>query len=158
MSRIGSVLIAAALSAGACGVAAAAGDLTFGKSHVFLLWEDTGGFSDDMAEVDGPIAAVTKAGRSLQMVVDVIVEGEPNARFDPPAVLTVEARSTAAEAPVLFKKSWPIQTIGDFGTAMRTFVVDHACSGVTVSATVEGAGAVSDRWEKRFDIVCEEAL
>lgn len=151
------IVVAAGLAVVSSSPVWADGELTFGDSHVYLLWEDANGFSDDVSKTEGPIAGKTDIGRSLQMVVDVIVKGEPNTSFEVPPVLKVAARSTAAGDPLLFEKSWEIRSIGDFGTAMRSFIVDHNCEGVTVDATVEVGGAVSDSWQKRLEIVCMDA-
>lgn len=136
--------------------AKADGPVTFAESHVFLLWEDANGFSDDVSKTEGPIQGITDVGRSLQMVVDVIVEGEPNTSFETPPVLSVEARSVGTGETVLFRKSWEIRGIGDFGTAMRSFIVDHDCDGVIVDARITVGGAVADTWTRRFEIVCTQ--
>lgn len=154
MTRFSILLaLAATLAAGTAGLASASG-LVFLKPHVVLLWEDAGGFSDDVAAVEGPIEAVTDAGRSLQMVVDLMIEGESDVVYEIAPVLKVVARSVAGERPVLFERSWPIEGIGEFGTTMRSFIVDHGCAGVSVVAEIEEAGTVVDRFERTYEIVC----
>ncbi|WP_181707426.1 hypothetical protein [Chthonobacter rhizosphaerae] len=131
----------------------AAADLRFGASKILLLFEDSGGVSDDVAKADRPVAANGPDGRSVQLVVDVIVEGEPNAEFQDPPTLYATAR-TRPEGAVLFEKAWPIRSIGNFGTAMRSFIVDHGCAGLEVTARIEEAGQVIDTWSKTVDITC----
>ncbi|WP_075215579.1 hypothetical protein [Mongoliimonas terrestris] len=129
-------------------------DLSFGRTKILLLWEDNGGFSDDVAGVDGPIAVITDDGRSLQLVVDLILDGIPNSTLDPAPDLAVTA--TGANGSTLFEGTWPIPAIGDFGTTMRSFIVDHGCAPVTVAARIEAAGAVVERWERTVAISCAE--
>ncbi len=132
---------------------AGAAEVSLGKPHVFLIFEDSGGLSNELATVEGPVLAMTDKGRSLQMVVDVIVDGEPDALFFDPPRVEVTARGDRGD--VLFQKTWPIGSIGDYGTTMRSFIVDHDCRPVTVEARLTAGGADAGRWEKRVAISCE---
>ena len=133
-------------------VAARAADLTFAKPHVVLLWEDAGGYSPDVSGLDGPIPARTDKGRSVQMVVDLMLDGEADHVFSVAPVLSV--RATGPTGAVLFERDWPIDSVGEFGSVMRSFIVDHGCAPVTVAAELSAAGAVADRFEQRFPIDC----
>lgn len=149
--KISTAVASLALTLASVG-AGSATDLAFGRSKILLLFEDNGGFSDDVATRDGPVAAVSDDGRSLQLVVDLILDGMPNSTLDPAPVLAVTA--TGVGGSTLFEGAWPIPAIGDFGTTMRSFIVDHGCAPVTVAARIEAAGAVVDRWEKTVAITC----
>lgn len=150
MRRAGLVLLLALAGPGP----AEAADLTFAKPHAFLLWEDAGGFSDDVSGAEGPIQAVTDKGRSVQMVIDLMLDGEANIVFEVAPVLRVVVRPAAGDRPPLVDKAWAIQGVGDFGTVMRSIIVDHDCAGFVVEASIEEAGQIAERYEKRFDVVC----
>lgn len=153
MLRFGTAM--AVMLMASAGPAMAADEATLGKSKVFLIFEGSGALSDDVSAATGPVEATTAEGRSSQLVVDLVVEADPETTFTAPPVLSLVARKSGGDGRVLAEKSWKITEVGDFGTVIRSAIVDHDCEGVSLEGTLaDSAGKPLGSWTTTLEIVC----
>lgn len=147
------ILVAMLLAA--CVVPAEAnGPLTVERINGYLVYEETGTMSKNVARSAERIEANTQAGFSVQMIVDVVVSGPKNELVEGSPLLFVWVVGADAQPgdPAMVDVGWPINYIGATGEIVRTIVVDHDCNGFEVHARVDGMPG-SERMH-RFDLAC----
>lgn len=122
--------------------AAGAADLKITAINDYLVWEDTGKLSKNLADVTDQIVANGEDGSSVQMIVDVVVAGEPNSLHEETPVLVVTASRPEgySDEPALVEKRFPISFVGPTGRVYRSVVVDHDCNPFVLRAFLETGG------------------
>jgi hypothetical protein len=119
---------------------------TIDRIRGFLIYEDTGDLSKNLAKTEDQIVANDEKGTSIQMLVDVVLSGKPNSLYENNPRLHVVARSNldGPDAPALVDKVFYLTFIAAKGELVRTVVVDHGCNGFDLEAYVmDGDNRVS---------------
>jgi hypothetical protein len=135
---------------------ASAGDLAppkVDRFRAFLIYEDSGDLSKNLARSEDQIVANDDKGTSVQMLVDVVLTGKPDQLYESNPVLHVTARSDLDEIGVLVDKEFPL-TFFAKDELVRTIVVDHGCNGFALAAEIIDGGKRVSGLEKTFSITC----
>jgi hypothetical protein len=122
----------------------------------YLINEDNGKMSKDVATQSDQIEANGPNGTGTQMIVDVWVKGGKNQLYEnaPFLYITVTGMDWKQGDPPMVDIGFPINYIGATGQTVRTLVVDHNCNGFTIEAyTMIGDKRVSEL-TKTFNITC----
>lgn len=125
------------------------------RFRAFLIYEDTGDRSKNLAKTEDQIIANDEKGTSVQMLVDVVLSGKENQAYENAPVLHVIARSSIAEPgeKPLVDTEFPISFMVKKNVT-RTVVVDHGCNGFDIEAyMMDGKKKTSDI-KKSFSITC----
>ncbi|MDO6965728.1 hypothetical protein [Rhizobium alvei] len=123
------------------------------RFRAYLIYEDTGELSKNLAKVDDQIVANDDKGTSVQMIVDVVLSGKPNQLYESNPVLRVSARSDLDDIGTLVEKDYPLVFFAK-DELVRTVVVDHACNGFTIDAAIIDGGNKVSELSKTFSITC----
>ena len=122
----------------------------------FLIYEDTGDLSKNVAKQSDQIIANDEKGTGTQIIVDVIVTGPKNQTYENAPFLYVVVNSLTANQgdPPMVDTGYPINFIGNTGQIVRSLVVEHNCNGFTIDAyTMVGDKKLSEL-KKTFNITC----
>jgi len=123
--------------------------------RAYLIYEDSGDLSKNLAKTEDQIVANDDKGTSVQMVVDIVMTGKANQLYENNPILHVVARSTLddASAKPLVDTEFPLTFMAK-DKLVRTVVVDHACNGFDIDAyMMDGKKKVSEI-RKSFSITC----
>lgn len=122
----------------------------------FLIYEDTGDLSKNLAKSDDQIVANDEKGTSIQMLIDVVLTAKPDSLYENNPMLHVVARSNldGPDAPALTDKVFPLTYVGSKGELVRTVVVDHGCNGFDLEAFIMDGDKRTSEFKKSFSITC----
>lgn len=123
------------------------------RVRAFLIYEDTGDLSKNLAKTEDQIIANDEKGTSIQMLLDVVLTSKPDQPFENNPMLHVVARSNLDQA-VLTDKTFPLNYVGSKGELVRTVVVDHGCNGFDLDAYVMDGKNKTSEFKKSFSITC----
>lgn len=137
-------------------VAADATTPTIDRIRGFLIYEDTGDLSKNLAKTEDQIVANDEKGTSIQMLIDVVLTGKPDTLYENNPQLHVVARSNmdGPDAPALVDKVFYLTYIAAKGELVRTVVVDHGCNGFDLEAYVMDGDKRTSEFKKSFSITC----
>lgn len=156
MTRILATAVLLGLT-GAAAPALAAEDLAVDRIRGYLVYEDTGDLSKNVARRTDQIVANDENGSSIQMLVDIVVDGPKNELIEGNTYLYVwvtGANYQTGDRPKI-DQGWPISYVGLTGEVVRSIVVDHDCEGFEVRARLDdGERQIGRELVKRFDLTC----
>ena len=109
-----------------------------GTPRLYLIWNDSGAMSQDMAaralSPDGEIASDRKLGASLQARLDAVIEA-PSGIYDK---VTLGIRVTS-EGKTIVDQTFPVGFIDKAGRLIRAVIVNHECQPFDVELTLGSA-------------------
>ncbi len=153
------VIITAGLMAGD-GHAADVEPPKIDRFRAYLLWEETGDLSKDVAkqsDIDSFIKddATGQIKQSEQMLIDVVIKAKPLSSYDKGVqpFLNIVVKESA-DAPPTVNVTFPFLSFPDNGQLVRTVVVEHKCSGFTVKASVVKGDKTVSEMTKEFIVSC----
>lgn len=123
----------------------------------YLIYEDDGSLSKNVARRTDQIVANDENGSSTQMLLDIVVSGPKNSVVDTGAFLYVwvTADSSQVGDRAMVDKGWSISYIGLKSEVVRSVVIDHECEGITLNTRMDiDQNTLGKTLEKRFDITC----
>ncbi len=126
------------------------------RVRAFLIYEDTGDLSKNVAKTADQIVANDEKGSGVQILIDVILTAKKDQLFENNPMLHVLARSImdGADAPPILDKTFPLNYVGSTGELIRTVVVDHNCNGFELEAYVMDGKKKTSELKKSFSITC----
>ena len=138
------------------GAVAAAQPVAIDRINGYLVYEDTGKMSRNVAGETNQILANGENGSSVQMIVDIVMSGPKNDLVAENTFLYVWATNHLSEQAdmTLVDRGWPIVFVGNTGEVVRTVVIDHDCNGFEVHARVDRGDTIGQEVVKRFDLTC----
>jgi|GEM_PF-3152019 len=151
----GGLAIAMVMAGVASMSAQAAEPVRFDRFRAYLIFEDTGNLSKNVAGRTDQILANTEEGSSVQILIDIVAAGGENQVYeDGPLLLTWATSPYDPHGPFLVDKGWAISYVGLTGEVTRTIVVDHDCEPFTLHARVDRGDAIGEEFSKEFNIWC----
>lgn len=123
----------------------------------YLIYEDDGSLSNNVARRTDQIVANDKNGSSTQMLLDIVVSGPKNSVIDTCAFLYIWMTANGSQVGdrAMVDKGWPISYVGLKSEVVRSVIIDHECEGFTVNTRVDiDQNTLGKTLEKRFDITC----
>lgn len=123
----------------------------------YLIYEDDGSLSKNVARRTDQIIANDENGSSVQMLLDIVVSGPKSSVIDSGAFLYVWVEAAGAQTGdrAMIDKGWPIGYVGLKSEVVRSIVVDHDCDGFTVNARLDpDENTVGKTYSKQFNITC----
>jgi hypothetical protein len=140
----------------ASGAFAAETKIKVDRVRGFLIYEDTGKLSKNLATQSDQIIANDKNGTSIQMLVDIVLSGPADQTFENAPMLHVIARGALDDAgtPPIIDRSYPINYVATGGELVRSLVVDHNCNGFDLEASITLGNKVISDLKKTFSITC----
>lgn len=134
---------------------AMAGDARFDRLRAYLIYEDSGKLSKNIARRTDQIVANDENGTSTQMLVDLVVKGDKNSLQDPAPMLLVWVTDPLdAQRPAFVDRGWPLNFIGLTGEIVRSVVVDHDCGPVTIHTRLDRGKTLGREVTKQINITC----
>lgn len=126
------------------------------RFRAYLIYEDSGELSKNMAKRDDQIVANDEKGTSVQMLVDVVMAGKKGQLYENNPFLYVVVREAMAEtgAPPMLDTGFPLTFVGQTGELVRTLVVNHNCSGFDIEAYIMDGDRRTSELKKTFSITC----
>ncbi|PLX35820.1 MAG: hypothetical protein C0606_17125 [Hyphomicrobiales bacterium] len=148
-----SLAILAALATGSA--ASALEPVKFDRARAYLIWEDTGNLSKNIARKKEQIIANGEEGSSTQVLIDLVVSGEKNTVYPNPPMLIVYVTNPYEEhGPMMVDKGWSISYVGLKGESVRSIIVDHDCNPFVLHARVDNGETIGKEYEKTFNLTC----
>jgi len=138
------------------GLAAGPGGPKVDHFNGYLINEDDGKMSKNVATQSDQIEANNQNGTGTQIIVDIFVKGAKNQLYENNPFLYVVVSKMLANVgdPPMLDTGFPINFIGNKGQTVRTVVIEHNCEGFTIEAyTMIGDKRVSEL-TKTFNITC----
>lgn len=133
-----------------------ASQLKVDRLRAYLIYEDTGDLSKNLAKSEDTIIANDEKGTSVQMLVDVVVTGPADQIFESNPTLIVVATSSLAQPGdrAMVDTGFPISFISSKGQLSRTIVVDHGCNGFDLEAYIMDGDKRVSEIKKSFPLTC----
>ena len=122
----------------------------------YLINEDDGKMSKNVASQADQIEANNQNGTGTQIIVDIFVKGTKNQLYEnnPFLYVVVSKMSAKVGDPPMLDTGYPINFIGNLCQTVRTVVIEHNCEGFTIDAyTMVGDKKISVL-SKTFNITC----
>jgi hypothetical protein len=124
----------------------------------YLIWEESGELSKNVATEESQIVAVDREkGSSVQMLVDVVMTGTPDTYpTGEQPFLYVIVRNLGAQMgdPPMIDTGFPLSYVGRTGELVRSILVDHNCDGFELEAYVATGSERSSEIRKTFSLTC----
>lgn len=130
---------------------------TVDRLRAYLIWEDTGELSKNMAKTTDTIIANGENGSSVQMLVDVVLKAKPESLYDGEQPWLYVVAHSINEQPgdkAMLDTGFPLTFIGPKGELTRTVVVEHGCNGFSFEAYVMVGDKRKSEIKKDFAITC----
>lgn len=159
LSRIAStvvILVASCVLALSPAAAAELATPSVDRFRAYLIYEDSGELSKNMAKREDQIVANDEKGTSVQMLVDVVMAGKAGQLYENNPFLYVVVREMMAEtgAPPMIDTGFPLTFVGQTGELVRTLVVNHNCNGFEIEAYIMDGDKRTSELKKTFSITC----
>ena len=126
------------------------------KLRAFLIYEDTGDMSKNVAakaDSGDTIIANGDKGQSIQMRVDIVMGGKANQLYENNPVLHVVVHSSDPGTAPIVNAEFPLAFMAK-DKLFRTVVVDHNCNGVNIDAYMMDGKNKTSELKKSFSITC----
>jgi len=126
------------------------------KLRAFLIYEDSGDTSKNMAakaDSGDTIVASDDKGQSIQMRVDIVMSGKANQLYENNPVLHVVVHGSDPGTPPIVNAEFPLTFMAK-DKLFRTMVVDHNCNGVNIDAYMMDGKKKTSELKKSFSITC----
>ena len=127
------------------------------KVEIFVLKEDDGALSRDMADApDATIVANDESGFGTQLLIKAVLKAEPNALYENPPVVHLKV------TPSLFFEGGPktvedehhLSFFGAGGRMYRGILIDHGCNDFKLEAWVMVDREKVSEFKKTYAILC----
>ncbi|MGV3552784.1 hypothetical protein [Rhizobium sp.] len=127
------------------------------KVEIFVLREDDGTFSKDMANApDATIVANDENGFGTQLLIKAVLKAEPNALYENPPVVRLKV------TPSLFVEGGPktveneqyLSFFTQGGRQYRGILIDHGCNDFQLEAWVTAGGKKVSEFKKTYSVLC----
>lgn len=131
--------------------------LNVDRYRAYLIYEDEGNLSENVASGKGQIIARDENGSSIQILLDIVVSGPENTIIDSGAFLYVWVTAVDAQTGdrAMIDKGWPINYVGQKSETVRSIIIEHGCEGFIVNARVDiDENNVGETHTKQFNITC----
>jgi hypothetical protein len=123
------------------------------KINAYLIYEDSGKVSKNIADAPDQIVAQDENGASVQMLVDIVLGGKPGALYENNPVLHVVTKPSLDEAAKPVSEDFYIAFMAT-DKLFRTIVVNHNCNGFDLEAYVTDGDKRVSEFKKSFSITC----
>lgn len=129
--------------------------LQFDRFRAYLIYEDNGKLSKNVAARRDQIVANDENGSSAQILVDIVATGSKNALYENGEFLIVWVTDPFDEhGPAKVDKGWPISYVGLTGEVVRSIIIDHDCGPVLLHARVSTDSKTGKEWYQKLNITC----
>lgn len=123
------------------------------KINAYLIYEDSGKVSKNVADAPDQIVAQDGNGQSVQMIIDVVLSGKAGGMYENNPVLHVLTRPSLDEAAKPVDEEFPIAFMAK-DKLFRTVIVNHNCNGFDIEAYVTDGAKRTSELKKSFSITC----
>lgn len=123
------------------------------KINAYLIYEDSGKVSKNIADAPDQIVAQDENGQSVQMIIDVVLSGKAGAMYENNPVLHVVTKPSLDEAAKPVSEEFPIAFMAK-DKLFRTVIVNHNCNGFDIEAYVTDGAKRTSELKKSFSITC----
>jgi hypothetical protein len=126
------------------------------KLRAFLIYEDSGDMSKNVAakaDSGDTIVANDDKGQSIQMRVDIVMSGKANQLYENNPVLHVVVHGSDPGALPVVNTEFPLTFMAK-DKLFRTVVIDHNCNGVDIDAYMMDGKTKTSELKKSFSITC----
>jgi len=123
------------------------------KINAYLIYEDSGKVSKNIADAPDQIVAQDENGQSVQMIVDVVLSGKAGGMYENNPILHVTTKPSLDEAAKPVVEEFPIAFMAK-EKLFRTIVVNHNCNGFDLEAYVTDGDKRVSELKKSFSITC----
>ena len=130
---------------------------TIDRVRAYLIWEDTGELSKNLAKTSDQIVANSDKGTSAQMLMDVVLTAKGDSLYSgkqPFLYVYVTPMGAAVGDPPMLDTGFPISYIAKGGELTRSVIVEHGCNGFSFSARVMVEDKIISEYEKDYSITC----
>lgn len=130
---------------------------TIDRLRAYLIWEDSGELSKNLAKSTEQIVANTEKGTSAQMLVDVVLTAKGDSLYaDKQPMLYIYVLPMGAQVgdPAMIDTGFPISYIAKGGELTRSVIVEHGCNGFSFSARVMVEDKIISQLDKDYSITC----
>ncbi len=156
MNMKASLTAATLIGVCATSVVNAAEPVRFDRFRAYLIYEDSGKLSKNIAKRTDQIVANDENGSSVQVLVDIVASGGKNQVYDNNTLLLTWVTDPFAEmgTPSKVDMGWPITYVGLNGEVTRSIIVDHDCGPFTLHARVDVGDSFGKEYVKEFNLTC----
>lgn len=130
---------------------------TIDRIRAYLIWEDSGELSKNLASAKDQIVANTEKGTSAQMLVDVVLTAKGDSLYSgkqPFLYIYVTPMGAQVGDPPMLDTGFPITYIAKGGELTRSVIVEHGCNGFSFSARVMVEDKIISEFNKDYSITC----
>lgn len=123
------------------------------RMNAYLIYEDSGERSKNVADQADQIIANGEKGQSVQMIVEIVMGGKAEQLYENAPVLHVVVHGSDPGTPPIVNAEFPISFMAG-NKLFRTVIVDHNCNGVDVDAFMMDGKDKTSEVKKSFSITC----
>lgn len=119
----------------------------------YLIYEDSGKVSKNIADAADQIVAQDENGQSVQLLIDIVLSGKAGGLYENNPILHVMTKPSLDEAAKPVVEEFPIVFMAK-DKLFRTVLVNHNCNGFDLEAYVMDGDKRVSELTKSFSITC----